>query len=652
MKLKIYVLNSHHTISDIWKDSPIESKDYSITNKKKLSTMLKAAKKNQDAILFVINASNLEKKTLIPKELINIPVAIFSNNGSVTKEIQNLGFIHFDHFTLDSANQEFNLRIQNLLNIGHLERANKDLRIAENNYRSFAAIGLALSSEKNLDRLLEKIVDEARLLTNADAGTLYIVDDAKEHLNFKILQTETMGVRMGGTSEVPISLPPVPLQRESGPNYANVCSYTALTQIKVNIPDVYEAEGFDFSGTRSYDESTGYRSKSMLVIPLQNHENDTIGVLQLLNAIDPNDPKKVIPFSPDLEDLIGSLASQTAIALTKMQLINDLRELLYSFIRSIAAAIDEKSKYTGGHIRRVVDLTMLIAEGVNRSDNEHFSDINLTEDQLEELRLATWMHDIGKITTPQYVMDKTTKLETISDKLEVIEARYKFLKVQAENQILKRLLKDSQSSIPKETQDEINKVMTELDEEFDFIKECNHSREFMNEDMFKRMQDIHKKSIVINDSKQKFITDYEYSQLVIRKGNLSADERKIMQHHADMTIKMLSNLPFPRKLSQVPTYAGQHHEKLDGSGYPNGLKEEELPLQSRIMAIADIFEALTARDRPYKKPMKLSKAVEIMGFMVKDHHIDKHLYDLFVKQKLYLDYANKELDPSQIDEKN
>ena len=286
-----------------------------------------------------------------------------------------------------------------------------------------AQIGLALSSEKNISKLLELIVDEARALANADGGTLYIIDDDNAHLRFEILQNDSMDIRMGGTSGVDITFPKVPMYIAGEPNHSNVSSHVALSGETVNIPDVYEAEGFDFRGPRKYDEASGYRSKSMLVIPLKNHENDIIGVLQLLNAMDP-ETGEIKEFSADYVDLIASLASQAAVALTNTQLIIDLKDLFYSFIQTIATAIDEKSPYTGGHINRVVELSMMITEKINEAESGPFKDISLNQDEIEELRIAAWMHDVGKITTPEYVIDKSTKLQTIYDGINIVELRF------------------------------------------------------------------------------------------------------------------------------------------------------------------------------------------------------------------------------------
>ena len=497
------------------------------------------------------------------------------------------------------------------------------------------------------------IVDESRDLSNADGGTLYIVDDDKKHLRFEIMQNDTMKTRMAGTSGVEISLPKVPLYIDGKPNHSNVSSYTALTGEPVNIPDVYKAEGFDFTGPRKYDATTGYRSKSMLVIPMKNHENNIIGVLQLLNAIDP-ETGDVVAFSKEYVNLIGSLASQAAVALTNRQLIEDLRNLLYAFIKSIATAIDEKSPYTGDHINRVVSLTMILAETINNTKEGKFKDVNFNEDEMEELRLAAWMHDVGKIITPEYVVNKSTKLQTIFDRIGLTETRFQVIAQSIEGRYLTRKIKllqngKTNSSKIKQLDKKLADDIKLLHEELDFIKSCNKPNEFLSNDKIEKIKEIANKTYSFGNKDYQYLTKDEVNNLCIQKGSLTEEERKIIENHATITLKMLNELPFPARLANIPKYAAGHHEKLDGSGYPRGLTEKELSLQSRIMAVADIFEALTARDRPYRKPMKLSQVVKIMEFMKKDRHIDPDVYDLFMESRLFYDYAKEEMNLDQID---
>ena len=517
-----------------------------------------------------------------------------------------------------------------------------------------ANIGLALSIEKNIDILLEMIVDAARDLTCADAGTLYLVDETNKTLKFQILQNDTMKTRMGGTSGIEVTLPPVPLELDGSPNHSNVSSYCALTGDVVNIPDVYEAEGFDFTGPRKYDEATGYRSKSMLVIAMRNHENDIIGVLQLLNAKD-IDTKQTVSFSTEYVNLIGSLASQAAVALTNAELVQDLRDLLYSFIKSIATAIDEKSPYTAGHFSRVVDLTMMIADKINGVKKGPFASVQFNEDEMEELKLAAWMHDVGKITTPEHVVDKSTKLETIFDRVELVKTRFDLIALTIEKDYLNKKLAIIKKEGPDSKKlngmdEELERELGEIKEEREFVVTCNTPKEFMDDERLDRLNSIAKKEFIIDGKNHNYLTDNELYNLSIRKGSLTDEERKVIEGHASLTNKMLEQLPFPKKLANVASYASGHHEKLDGTGYPLGLKADELPLQARIMAIADVFEALTAGDRPYKKPMKLSQAVKILGFMKNDKHIDPDIFDLFIKEGIFQDYAKIELRPEQIDQ--
>lgn len=515
-------------------------------------------------------------------------------------------------------------------------------------------IGISLSAEKSINRLLETIVDEARRFTNADGGTLYIVDPERTELRFAIMQCESMNVMMGGTGSDPIELPPIPLMKKDGrPNHANVSSYVALTGETANIPDVYAADRFDFTGPREYDARTGYRSKSMLVMPLKNHDNDIIGVLQLLNAMD-QETESVHPFSGEQVDIIASLASQAAVALTNTQLLEDLRNLLYAFIKSIAAAIDDKSPYTGGHIRRVVDLTLMMARTINETKDGPLAGVSFDDDQLEELRMAAWMHDVGKITTPEHVVDKRTRLETVFDRLRLIETRFRLIEQSLRNDFLEKRLqwleRDADGPLPAPQLDDLNARVNALREQKEFIVRCNDPSEVMTAEKIGRLRAIAEQTFRVDGSELPYLTEEELYNLSIPNGNLTPEERAAIEHHATMTFNILKELPFPRKLSRVPKFAASHHEKPDGSGYPFGLKDDQLPIESRILAIADIFEALTAKDRPYKLPMKLSAAVRVLEFMKKDGHIDPDLFDLFLSRGLHRRYAEKELSPEQRDD--
>jgi HD-GYP domain-containing protein (c-di-GMP phosphodiesterase class II) len=529
--------------------------------------------------------------------------------------------------------------------------------------RKLMQIGAALSAEKNIDKLLEMIVDEARNFTNADGGTLYVTSDDETALNFAIVQNNTLRIRMGGTGGK-ITWPPVRLKNSDGsPNYANVSAYAAISAKVVNIPDVYDAEGFNFQGTRTFDADNGYRSKSMLVVPLQNHENDIIGVLQLLNAQDII-TGKVMDFSYEYQQMTECLASQAAIALSNNLLIQNLETLLESFITTIATAIDEKSPYTGGHVRRVADLTLTIADRINRMTEGPYADVYFNEELLKELRIAAWLHDVGKITTPEHVVDKATKLETVYDRIKTLKTRFEVLRRDHEIDVLKNRFMDApicpaadpETAIGFKDEAKINEISNAfikgLEEDIGFLVNANTGGEFMADEMVARIKDIAERTWLYDGTPQPLLTENEVYNLTIRRGTLNDEEREIINNHARITYKMLSQLPFPKKLKRVPDYAAAHHEKMDGTGYPNGLKGDEIPLQSRILALADVFEALTAKDRPYKKGKTLSEALKIMSFMIKDGHIDKDLFELCIRENIYLDYAKKELLPQQIDQFN
>lgn len=514
--------------------------------------------------------------------------------------------------------------------------------------RRLNQIGTALSAERNLDRLLEMIVDQARDFTNADGGTLYIMSDDETELQFAIVQNTSLNIRMGGTGGK-ITWPSVKLRNPDGsPNHANVSAYSAITGKVVNIADVYHAEGFNFEGTRKFDAETGYRSMSMLVVPMRNHENDIIGILQLLNA-HTEMTDEVISFSIENQKMTESLASQAAIALSNNRLIHDLENLLESFIRTIATAIDEKSPYTGGHVRRVAELTMTIAEKINDTKEGTFAGIHFDEDKLKELRISAWLHDVGKITTPEFIIDKARKLETIYDRLEAIKIRFEILKRDYLLTTIKKSDVKKKRNCNEKEIDNYDKYVEQLEADYRFIEEINTGSTFMDEKMNLRLNNIAATRWNSGGNFQNLLYDDELYNLRIPQGTLTSEEKEIIKNHVTITHKMLSQLPFPKKLKNVAHYASAHHEKLDGTGYPLGIKDSEIPLQARIIALADIFDALTAKDRPYKKEKTLSEAIKIMDYMVKENYIDADLFELFNKERIYLDYAKRELTSHQID---
>lgn len=511
------------------------------------------------------------------------------------------------------------------------------------------AIGIALSTERDTNRLLEAILVAAKRITNADAGTLYLYDSEQQALKFEIIRTDTLAIAMGGTTGVPITFYPIQLYDSLGrANHNMVVAHAALSGASVNIPDAYKAEGFDFSGTKSFDRKTGYRSTSLLAVPMRNHENELIGVLQLINAQD-RVSNKIVPFSPEDQSLLESLASQAAIALTNHLLIQHMELLFESFISLINTAIDDKSAYTGGHCERVPVLTMMLADAVNRTKDGPLKDFVMTEKDRYELKIAGLLHDCGKITTPVHVVDKSTKLETIFDRIHLIDTRFEVLKRDAEITMLRKLPAAS-SADAQRMQAEFETQKKQLDEDREFLRHCNVGSEKMDAAHQERVRSIAAYTWC-NDMGEmvNFLNAEEQENLTIRAGTLTDAERKIINHHIDVTIKMLESLPWPRHLKKVPEYAAGHHERMDGKGYPRGLRREQMSVQARVMGIADIFEALTAKDRPYKIGKTLTESLSILGKFKENGHIDPDLFDVFVREKVYLEYAKQFLDPDQID---
>ncbi|MBS4096680.1 MAG: GAF domain-containing protein [Sulfuricella sp.] len=515
------------------------------------------------------------------------------------------------------------------------------------------AIGVALSAEKDINRLLEFILLAAKKITHADAGTLYRVHDM-QYLTFEIMRTVSLGFALGGTTGKPITLPPIQLYKEDGqPNNTAVAAYAVLQDKPVNIEDAYTAEGFDFTGTRFFDQKNNYRSQSFLTVPMKNHENEIIGVLQLINAQDPA-TGKIIPFSAEDQHLVESLASQAAIALTNRQLINQLEELFESFINLINLAIDDKSPYTGGHCQRVPVLTMLLAEAANRATSGPLADFHMSEKDIYELKIAGMLHDCGKVTTPEYVVDKSSKLETIYNRIHTVDTRFEVLKRDAEIDMLRgklAVLEQGDQGATARLDEVYRERLQKLDADRDFVRLSNTGGEFMAPEKQQRIRDIGAQRWRNEKGEDApLLSEDEITNLNIAKGTLTDAERQIINHHIVATIKMLEALPWPKHLKRVPEYAGGHHERMDGKGYPNGLTRDQMPVQARVMGIADIFEALTAKDRPYKPGKTLTEALTILGRMKLDNHVDPDLFDVFIREKVYLKYGKEFLEPEQVDE--
>ncbi len=519
-------------------------------------------------------------------------------------------------------------------------------------------IGIALSEERSNDRLLELILFAAKTMTSADGCALYTLTGDKQ-LRLSVMNIDSIHLVMNRDGNMVI-----PLFDDGGkPNTLTAVAFSAFKDATVNIPDMYHATSFDFSHIRDFDRTIGYRSHSLLSVPVKNHENEIVGVLQLINAQE-RTSRTVVPFSDEDQRLLETLASQAAVALSKNQLIDDFRKLFDSLVELIATAIDEKSPYTGDHCRRVPELTMMLAEAVAGRKEGVFKDIKLSEEEMYELKVAALLHDCGKVTTPVHIVDKATRLEAIFDRIHLIDAHFEILRRDAQIAFLQKqislfpMVSGNKSSAAGDgvqivlAREELEKTLEQIDKDQKLVRACNSGETVMNDDLKQRIENIALKYRWINAEckEEPLISLAEAYTLTSAKGTLTPEERAVINQHIKTTIKMLGSLHYPKSLRNVPIFAETHHEHMDGTGYPMGLTREQIPLQGRIIAIADIFESLTANDRPYKKGLTLIEALQMLSSMKDNGHIDPDLFDLFVEEKVYLRYAEKYLSHTQVDE--
>lgn len=509
-------------------------------------------------------------------------------------------------------------------------------------------IGIALSAEKNTTQLLDKILVGAKSITNADGGTIYRVDG--DTIKIEIIRSDSLGITLGSGGNK-INIPNIPLYGENGePNLKNVVCYSYHYNKTINIDDAYDSVHFDFTGTKAFDQKNNYRSKSFLSIPLNNHQGEIIGILQLINALDP-ETKEIISFDSVSQRFAEALASQAATVLTKQQLIIDLENMFDSMIKLLASAIDEKSPYTGGHCRRVPELAIMLTEAAHKTEHGYLQDFKLSDADRYELTIAAWLHDCGKIVTPVHVVDKATKLEAIFDRIHLLETRFEVIKRDHEIAYLKQQIDDLKNNQPPslELERTFQANIAETEETFNFIRCCNTGGEAMSNEDIARIHSLQKQTWMLNNTATPLLSEEEAYNLSIFRGTLTTEERDIINNHVSLTISMLQAIKFPKHLQRVVEYAGGHHERMDGKGYPKGLTREQMSIPARAMAIADVFEALTACDRPYKSGKKISEALFILKKMKEEGHIDPDLLDTFIEHKVYKSYAEKYLDDYQND---
>lgn len=460
--------------------------------------------------------------------------------------------------------------------------------------------GIALSKEKNRNKLLDMILDKSMEITNCDGGTLYILRDGKLH--FHVMKTISMNVDKGKNGES-IDLPPVPLKEE------NICAYSVIHKKVLNINDVYVNDKFDFSGPRNYDRMTGYHTRTMLTIPLLNQEEEAVGVLQLINAMDKD--RNVVFFDQSFERIVMALASQAAIAVTNIRYLEEIKDQMWSFTEAMAEAIDSRTPYNANHVRNVAVYAGKMADYINELYEQGKEEAYFDANRKEQLILSALLHDLGKLVIPLNIMNKATRLE---NRIVDIEKRFETFRLKYKICFLENKIKE---------QEYLEKI-AQLDEIWNLISDINGSG-FLPDDKYEQLQTVFKLSYQDEQETIPYFTMEEQEALQIRRGTLTEEERLIMESHVEVTERILSKVHFNDTFKQVPQYAVEHHECLNGMGYPKKLTAEQLALESRILAVADICDALLATDRPYKKPMPKDKAFAILYDMADGGRIDKKL---------------------------
>ena len=465
-------------------------------------------------------------------------------------------------------------------------------------------IGIKLSTEKNREHLLASILENGMDITHCDASTLYLFEDGK--LRFKIMKTLSQNISRGEDGELIDDMPPVPMTER------NVCSYAALHREIINIPDVYNDTRFDFSGPKKYDALTGYHTQSLLVIPIENNEDELIGVLQLLNAMD--EGGNVIPFESEYEIIIRSLGAQAAIEMTNLKYVQEVKRQLRSFVEAMSTASDERTPYNGSHTRKVAEYAGMIADYINKQHQAGACDDYFDENRKDKLELAALLHDIGKMVVPLSIMNRATRLDR---DLGTVETRFRLLEAYYVIDKMKGRIDEA----------EYQKRIAYLRESMDFIHRID-GKGVLDDADYDRVQELAGHSYV-NDAGEPlpYLTKREKDRLSIRKGTLTEDDRRQMEYHVVMTEKILGKVRFNKNYEDIPKWAASHHELLDGSGYPRHLKGADLALETRMITVADVYDALTARDRPYKKPVSQEKALGILKDMADEGKLDCRLVE-------------------------
>lgn len=533
-------------------------------------------------------------------------------------------------------------------------------------------------NEKDYNKIIEKIMITAQSTCAADLCFLYIISDER-FLSLEFNNNISLRITKNGSDNL-VDFPTAFLpDKKIAPqkSFVEICFFNNEV---INAPNIYAATDIDNSFFIKYDENNNYHSVSTLTLPITGRKGEIIAIAQFVNPLDANG--KVIAFTLEIQNTIQAICNLIGIMLENRKLTEDYGQLLESFIEVLARAIDAKSPYTGAHCQRVPVIARLLATAAVQQDSGPLRDFEMSGEDWYTLHIASWLHDCGKVTTPEYIVDKATKLETINNRIHEIRNRFEILRRDAHIEYLKNRLADLDT--PQNLQAIYVSKVAQLEKDFDFVSQCNIGDKALNDQdiaelerisqtrftrYFNRMKglswaerdnikdkDLYSKPSIENllqNREDHIFGQYNHGELYnleTKNGTINKEERDKINEHIVVTIDMLKALPFPKELSKVVEYAGAHHERVDGKGYPNGLTGEQMSVPAKIMAIADIFEALTANDRPYKEPKKLSQVLAIMKQMKNNGHIDHDLYSVFINSKVYMDYAEQYISPIQIDD--
>ncbi|ASK35324.1 HD-GYP domain-containing protein [Alloalcanivorax mobilis] len=504
-------------------------------------------------------------------------------------------------------------------------------QLAEGRLPPLLRVAGRISAQRDLAPLIETVLEQAQALAGARAGVLWLYRDDAER---EWLECVLHGARDGPAAG-----------RHEGPRL--ILDEASADRPAVRV--VRSGEPLCLSDGEPLNEADQAllvprlvaRIENRFLVPLRNHEGTVVGVLELVNGAGAD------PFPVATRNLLEALAGFAGIAVNNLLLVEELKGLLDAFVKVIAQAIDAKSSATSAHCQRVPLLTELLARAACE-DRRHFADFQLDDDGWYELRVAAWLHDCGKLATPDSVLEKSTKLHTLHDRIEQVAARFAVLRCESERRYERESLANPRRE--PELRRRLEAEIAGLTDDLALLERINKGGETMAERDKLRVRALAARTWTDAHGQQRpLLSDDEVHNLCITRGTLTEQERRIINGHMDVTLDMLESLPFPRKLRRVPEYAGGHHERMDGSGFPRGLTREQMSIPARIMAIADVFEALTARERPYKTPLKLSEALGIMQRMRDEQHLDPDLYRLFLDAGVWRDYGREALDAEQLD---